>query len=279
MSVTSGDQLLVLVDVADGVATVTWNRPERNNAYSIPMEVAYYGALEACEADPAVRVIVVTGAGKSFCPGMDTDSLAEQVATGTSTVPHLRTPATYPLSVAKPIIAAINGACAGMGMVAALNCDMRFASSRARFTTAFAQRGIMAEHGLAWTLPRLVGTSKALDLLYSARIFEAAEALELGVVDRVFDENEFMERVLDYARSVAANSSPTAMGVIKRQVYAGLESSHEEARTLAIRYWYDVVKPHDDFGEGVHSYLERRQPRFAPWNPDTTSDPAPLPTD
>jgi enoyl-CoA hydratase/carnithine racemase len=268
---------LVTREISDGVAVLTWNRPERNNAWSVEMEAVYYRLLHECADDENVRVIVVTGAGKCFCPGMDSGVLSDVASGGASTHPHLRPPMTLPRSIPKPIIAAINGACAGIGIIAALNCDLRFASATAKLTTSFAQRGIMAEHGIAWSLPRLVGTSKALDLLMSARVVQGAEALDLGLVDRVFAHEELMEKTLEYAKHMAANCSPLALGVIKRQVYEAEEGAHEQARTLAIRYWYDTVRDHGDFKEGISSFLEKRPPHFAPWNPETTTDPAPLP--
>lgn len=274
---TSDD--LVLIDVDRGVAVVTWNRPERNNGWSVPLEEAYYDALRTCEADPEVRVIVVTGAGRSFCPGMDTQTLSAQASGGPSSAPHARQPMTLPTTIAKPVIAAINGACAGIGLIAAMNCDLRFASETAKLTTAFAKRGIMAEHGVAWPLVRQVGTSTALDLLYSSRVVLGEEALRLGLVDRIFPAEELLEQTLLYARDMAANSSPIALGTIKRQVYSALESTHEEARTLAIRYWYDDLMSHPDFKEGVASFLEKRAPQFQPWDTATTADPAPLPED
>jgi enoyl-CoA hydratase/carnithine racemase len=274
---TMTDSELVTRSVADGVAVLTWNRPERNNAWTVAMETEYFRLLEECGHDPTVRVIVVTGAGRSFCPGMDAEVLADQARKGATTDPHLRTPFTLPRSIPKPIIAAINGACAGIGLVAAINCDLRFASSTAKLTTSFAQRGIMAEHGLAWSLPRTVGVSTAFDLLFSARVILAPEALDLGVVDRVFEPDELLPTTLEYARNLAQNSSPLAMGVIKRQVYAAQESSHEEARTLALRYWMGMLRHHSDFHEGITSFVEKRQAHFAPWDPTTPIDPPPLP--
>lgn len=279
MTTQNSDQPLVTCEVEDGVAVVTWNRPERNNAWSVPMEKEYYRLLQECGENPDVRVIVVTGSGKSFCPGMDAGTLSDQAKGGSPTWPHKRQPMTLPRSIPKPIIAAVNGACAGIGYIAALNCDLRFVSNKAKLTTSFAHRGIMAEHGLAWSLPKVVGTSVALDLLFSARVVQGQEALDIGLADRLFEPEELMEKTLEYARNLARNSSPVAMGVMKRQVYSAEESTHEEARTLAIRYWYDVLKEHDDFKEGINSFLERRSPNFAPWDPDTTSDPAPLPVD
>jgi enoyl-CoA hydratase/carnithine racemase len=278
--VTDTDDNLVLLDVADGVGVVTLNHPERNNAYSVPLERAYYARLRECERDPDVRVIVVTGAGKSFCPGMDSGTLSAQAKDPTvTTSPHLRPPATLPRSIRKPVIAAINGGCAGIGLVVAMNCDLRFASSTAKITTAFSRRGIMAAHALAWSLQRAVGQSRALDLLFSARIVQGQEALTLGLVDRIFEPEELLDQTLAYARDLAANCSPLAMGVMKQQVYAAAESSHEEARTLAIRFWYDTLRDHPDFKEGIESYLDKRAPAFAAWDPATTHDPAPLPND
>jgi enoyl-CoA hydratase/carnithine racemase len=275
---TMTDSGLVTRSDSDGVAVLTWNRPDRNNAWTVAMETEYFRLLEECAHDSAVRVIVVTGAGRSFCPGMDAEVLADQARNGTTTQPHLRTPFTYPRSIPKPIIAAINGACAGIGLVAAMNCDLRFASSTAKLTTSFAQRGIMAEHGLAWSLPRAVNVSTALDLLFSGRVIMAAEARELGVVDRVFEPDELVTKTLEYARTLAQHSSPLAMGVMKRQVYAAQESSHEEARVLALRYWMGLLREHPDFKEGITSYLEKRPPNFAPWDMATPTAPPPLPT-
>jgi enoyl-CoA hydratase/carnithine racemase len=277
MTTPDAAEPLVTKEVADGVAVLTWNRPERNNAWSVPMEQEYYRLLRECGEDSAVRVIVVTGAGKSFCPGMDAGALSDQAAYGTTTWPHRRDPITLPRTIRKPVIAAINGACAGIGLVAAMNCDLRFASATAKLTTAFSQRGIMAEHGIAWSLPRVIGVSKALDLLFSARIVQGEEALTIGLVDRIYDRDVLMEETLTYARGLAANSSPLAMGVMKQQVYEAQESTHEDARLMAFRWWYDVMRVNGDFKEGVGSFVEKRPPHFAPWDPETPAEPAPLP--
>ncbi|MGV0793187.1 enoyl-CoA hydratase-related protein [Mycolicibacterium sp. XJ1819] len=270
---------LVRREVSDGVAVLTFDNPERKNAWSVSMEADYYRHLRTCADDRDVRVIVVTGAGRHFCPGMDATALSDVAHGGASTQPHLRPPITLPRTIPKPIIAAINGGCAGIGLVAAVNCDLRFAAADAKLTTAFAQRGIMAEHGLAWSLPQLVGLSTALDLLFSGRVVSGPEALGLGLVDRVYEPDKLLAESVAYAKGLAANSSPLAMGVMKRQVYAAEKDAHEQARLLAFRYWYDVVRDHGDFREGVDSFLQKRAPVFAPWDPDTTSEPAPLPTE
>jgi enoyl-CoA hydratase/carnithine racemase len=280
MTATADTDQLILRKVKDGVAVLSFNRPERANGYSVPLEIEYYRALEACEKDAAVRVIVVTGAGRTFCPGMDADTLSAQAKDGGgSTLPHKRAAVTHPRTVRKPIIAAINGACAGIGLIVALNCDLRFTTTHAKITTSFAQRGIMAEHGLAWMLPRVIGVSKALDLLLTGRVVLGDEALRLGLVDRVFEPDSFMEETLEFARNLAKFSSPAAMGVIKQQVYEGLESSQEEARLLAIRWWYDTFMSSPDFREGINSYLDKREPAFPPWDPQLHRAPAPLPVD
>jgi enoyl-CoA hydratase/carnithine racemase len=271
---------LVLREDTDGVAVLSFNRPDRANAYSVPMEAEYYRQLQACEQDPDVRVIVVTGAGRTFCPGMDSGALSAQANDkAASTFPHKRTSITYPRSIRKPIIAAINGACAGIGVIIAMNCDLRFTTTRAKITTSFSHRGIMAEHGLAWILPRTIGPSRALDLLLSSRIILGEEALRLGLVDRVFEPETFMDETLEYARNLARLSSPVAMGIIKQQVYDALDSTQEEARVAAIRWWYDTFKEGPDFREGINSYLEKREPDFAPWDPGTNRAPAQLPLD
>lgn len=269
---------IVTRTVADGVAVLTFNRPDQHNAWTVELENRYYDRLRAAEVDQDVRVIVVTGAGRSFCPGMDSAALADQVATGVSSNPHLRQPMTTPTTIAKPVIAAINGACAGIGLIAALNCDLRFVSATAKLTTAFVRRGIMAEHGLAWTLPRLIGTSRALDLLLSGRVVLGPEAVALGLADRVFEPADLLPQTLEYARSLAANCSPIAMGTAKRQVYESWHSSMEESRVTAIRFWMGHLRGHSDFKEGVTSFLEHRPPRFDPWDPATPTEPDPLPS-
>lgn len=274
----TASQPLVLSEVSDGVELLTLNRPERHNSWTVALEAELFDRLAHAERDPEVRAIVVTGADKSFCPGLDMQMLSD-VARGATMKPHLRTPITYPRSIAKPIIAAINGACAGLGLVFALQCDLRFASAEAKLATSFVQRGIMAEHGIAWALTRLCGPSTALDLLLSGRVVLGREAADLRLVDRVHEPDEVLPAAMEYARTLARSSSPLAMGVIKRQVYQALESTHEEARVLALRHWLGHVRDHGDFKEGVASFREKRPPAFVPWDPATPIVPPPLPTD
>jgi len=243
-----------------GVLLVTLNRPDRNNAWTYSMEDAYFGTLIAAANDPAVRVIVVTGAGKSFCPGLDLEVL-EASAKGDSRSGYRRWPMTTARLIPKPVIGAINGACAGIGFIQMASCDLVFASSTAKFTTAFARRGLPAENSLSWLLPRLVGTANAMDLLLSARVVLAAEAKQIGLVSKVVDPDELLPTALAYANDLACNCSPASMATIKRQVLSDWERGAEESR---LRSLVDVSEHSQlaDFLEGVTSFAEKRPPKF-----------------
>lgn len=252
------DDLLCEID-EDGVLLLTLNRPHRNNGWTHDLEFAYFGSLIAAANDPGVRAIVVTGSGRSFCPGLDMQVL-ERSAGGERTY-HRRWPMTTPLHVPKPIVGAINGACAGIGFIQMACCDVVFAAEGAKFTTAFARRGLPAENGLSWLLPRKIGTAHALDLLLSARVVLADEAHELGLVNWVVDPGELLSRALDYARDLARSCSPASMAHIKRQVLEDWEHSAEESRLRAL-VLISEAGAHPDFREGVASFQERRPPSF-----------------
>jgi enoyl-CoA hydratase/carnithine racemase len=253
----------VLYSVDQGVATVTLNRPDRLNAWTRELGLQYAAALERAASDPEVRAVVVTGAGRGFCAGADLE-LLETIGGGAAVVgDERRVLPTETLDVAKPVIAAINGGCAGLGLVVALCCDLRFAAAGAKFTSAFVRRGLIAEYGSSWLLPRIVGTARALDILLSGRVFLAEEALELGLVNRVLPPGELMEGALAYARDLAANCPPGAMSVIKRQVYEHLQTDLETAVEQSLRLMEESLGT-DDFREGVASYVEQRPPRFKP---------------
>jgi enoyl-CoA hydratase/carnithine racemase len=269
---------LVEIEVDGGVALLTLNRPERLNAWTAEMEHEYFALLERCASDEQVRAIVVTGAGRGFCAGADMDQLqalgdagapASAQAPGNGATAALdahaieRRAQTFPLSIPKPIIAAINGPCAGIGLVQALMCDLRFAAAGAKLTTAFARRGLIAEHGISWILPRLVGPARALDLLMSARVVFAEEAQALGLVNRVLAPEELLETTLEYARELAVYCSPASIATIKRQVYADLQRTLPDALATADELMLaSFAAP--DFVEGVASFVERREPRFPP---------------
>lgn len=246
----------------DGVLLITLNRPDRNNAWNLELEEAYFGTLIAAANDRSVRAIVVTGAGKSFCPGLDMAILSDSAAGRPSPLAARRWPMTTARLIPKPIIAAVNGAAAGIGFIQMASCDLRFASSTAKFTTSFSRRGLPAENALSWILPRLVGTGVAMDLLLSARVIGAAEALTLGLVNRVCDPDTLVSEALAYAGELAQFCSPQAMATIKGQINADWERGAEESRLRALV----LMSEHgasEDFAEGVNSYTEQRRPRFA----------------
>ena len=256
---------VVLCSIDRGVATITLNRPEANNGWTGAMQNRYFDLLIECEADPDVRAIVVTGAGKSFCPGADMQMLsgATTDAGGIGDPEHAARPNYTPMLISKPIIGAINGACAGVGLVQALMFDLRIAAEGAKFTIAFSRRGLVAEYGSAWLLPRLVGHSVAMDLLLSSRTFVAAEAKEIGLVNKVVPKEHVLEEALSYAYDLATNCCPTSMAIMKQQVLGDYNRSLMEATDMANREMVASLK-RDDFKEGVRSFLERRPPAFKP---------------
>lgn len=257
---------LVLADRdADGVLTLTLNRPERRNGWAEDIEGEYYGHLTAAAADPLVRAVVLTGAGSTFCPGADMSRLGGLAADG-ARLPHK--PVDVPRRFPKPLIAAINGACAGVGLVQALWCHVRFAAQDARFSTAFARRGLVAEYGIAWTLPRLVGVENALDLLLSARVFDGREAKELGLVSRALPRDEVLPAAQAYASDLARHCSPRAMAVLARQVLDELDAPFDEALQRSYGH-VDRFIGGPDLREGVASFLEKRPPDFPPYDPNS----------
>jgi enoyl-CoA hydratase/carnithine racemase len=257
---TNEDLVLYEVD-ADGVATFTLNVPEQRNGWSAAMETRYFDLLDAADTDPAVRVGVLTGAGESFCPGLDMSRLTSIAGRGLDL--SGRRPQYTPRLFRKPLVAAINGACAGIGLVQALQCDVRFAAAGARFSTAFARRGLGAEYNMAWMLPRLVGVENAMDLLLSARTFAAEEAHRLGLVSRVVDRELVLTAAQDYARDLARNCSPTAMAVIRHQVLVDLDGGFEEAMLRSGRVMA-ALNGGPDMAEGVASFVEKRPASFPP---------------
>jgi enoyl-CoA hydratase/carnithine racemase len=267
----------IIYAISDGIATITLNRPDKLNAWTATMEREVRAAIESAEKDSAVRVIILTGAGRGFCAGADMSLLSAVVDGGVDA--RVREQAlragsaregvradfqkkySYFPSVTKPIIAAINGPVVGLGLVIALYCDLRFASDAARFGTAFSRRGLIAEYGLAWLLPRVVGLPNALDLLFSARMVDAAEAHRMGMANAVFPHAEFEAKVREYARDLAANVSPRSMRVMKRQVYEGMFQSLAEAFELSEREMLASLQC-EDFKEGVAHFLEKRSAAF-----------------
>ena len=248
----------------DGVAVLTFNRPDERNAWSADLHVAYLEALRELADDERVRAVVVTGAGVSFCVGADV-SLPGSVLDGEDLPPAMRSKESFlePIDFPKPLIAAVNGAAAGLGFVHALLCDVRFAAQSALFATAFVQRGLVAEHGIAWLLTQIVGRGVALDLLLSSRQVTAVEAERLGLVHRVVPEEDLLDEAMAYARGLAKSSSPASMNAMKHQVNRHSTLSLTEAEQ-ASRTLIDEALVGPDFAEGVQSFLERRPAAFAP---------------
>ena len=273
----------VLYEVQDRIAVIRLNRPESLNAFTAAMGNGLRNAVGAAVADPEVRVIVLTGAGRGFCAGADM-KLLQGIQGGTTATggrPGEAEPGApdfssdlgpdvsahyggrfgYLLKAKKPIVAALNGPAAGLGFVIALYADLRFAGSEAVFTTSFGQRGLIAEHGCSWLLPRLVGPATALDLLLSARKIGAAEAERIGLVNKVFAQATFMEEVLAYARVLADKVSPRSMAVMKAQVWKSPFQDFGTALAVADSEMLASFKS-EDFREGVAHYVEKRAPRF-----------------
>lgn len=266
----------ILYRVEDPTATVTLNRPDRLNAWTDRMGVEVKHAMAQAEDDPRVAVVILTGAGRGFCAGADMQQLkdisqgriqsegADELAADPGDAEldaGFRGAYTYLMSVRKPLIAAINGPCAGMAVPIALSCDLRFASDRAIFTTAFARRGLVAEWGSAWLLPRVVGSAHALDLLFSGRRVDAEEAARMGLVNRVVPHEDLLKQVHEYARDLAENCSPTSMRIMKRQVYEALHEPLSDAHEKSVQLMLESFS-REDFAEGVSSYLEKRPPKF-----------------
>jgi enoyl-CoA hydratase/carnithine racemase len=267
-----------LYQVADRVATITLNRPDKLNAWTAIMEGEVRAAMEAAEKDENVRVIVLTGAGRGFCAGADMSLLstvaekgldearraqAVQAAIGihAGVRADFRKKYSYFPAASKPVIAGVNGPVVGLGLVIALYCDLRFASDAARFGTAFAQRGLIAEYGMAWMLPRLVGHANAMDLLFTARVIDAAEALRIGLVNQIYPQEAFLESLQKYAINLAANVSPRSLRVIKRQVYDAMFQTLAESFESSEQEMLASLQS-EDFKEGVAHFIEKRAPAF-----------------
>jgi enoyl-CoA hydratase/carnithine racemase len=264
----------ILYEVDDPVAVITLNRPTKLNAWTNAMDGEIRDAMHRAVADPAVVGIVVTGAGRAFCAGADMKLLTDMTQGGdggglaqdlpsADKVPEVDFRGRFPylMMLEKPIIAAINGPVAGMAFPFALCCDLRVVTPEALFITAFAQRGLVAEWGLSWLLPRLVGPAVALDLLLSSRRVGGDEALRLGLANYLVDGDELLPFCRRYIENLASSCSPTSMRIMKRQVYEqfhrGLGLAEHESQLLMVE---SFDRP--DFKEGVQSFLEKRPPKF-----------------
>lgn len=256
------------VDVVDAVATVTLNRLP-GNGWTPALGRQFFAALESAAADEDVRAIIVMGAGPDFCVGADAGSLNNVADNGSYAINVAKPTYWMAMTIGKPVIAAVNGACFGVGMQVALLCDVRFASTSTKFSTAFVRRGLTAELGMTWSLPRIVGLGVANDLLLSGRLVRAAEALELGLVNWVLPPDRLLPAAREYAAEIAATCSPSAVAVVKRQIQTDLTSDLPPAVERGYADM-EVALASADFAEGVRSWREKRPPRFGPLDPDKT---------
>jgi enoyl-CoA hydratase/carnithine racemase len=256
------------LEIEDPVAIIRLNRPEKLNAFTHQTLWEIRDAIDMAVADPRVVGIVVTGNGRAFSAGLDLRVLAEinqqQTAPASAGPDPDALPGifSYLLEVPKPIIAAVNGVAAGGGLILALMSDLRFASTEASFTTVFLKRGLIAEHGSSWILPRLMGVSRALDLLWMSERIEAEEARAIGLVDRVTEPAALVDTACDYIARLAASVPPAAIAETKRLVYRHLGTGYREALREAEASQNRFVVSADAV-EGARSFLEKRPPRFA----------------
>lgn len=270
----------ITYEVSEGIATCTLSRPDQLNAYTPRMGIELRDAMFAAAADDTVRAIILTGAGRGFCAGADmgllnafsgAGGMTGEAASNLPTVTHpeppgptrddFRTEYSYLASIPKPVIAAINGPAAGVGFVFALFCDIRLASESARMGAIFSRRGLIAEYGISWILPRLVGLANASDILFSGRLVDAREAERMGLVSRVIDDASFQAEVRAYAKELVRRASPRSIRVMKRQIWDDQLGTLAQSVDVALDEMHKSLAS-DDFREGVAHFLEKREPRF-----------------
>ncbi len=255
------DHRFIRVEIADRVATITLNRPDRFNAYTTAMGVELFGAMHELDRDDEVRAMVITGAGKHFCAGADLDSdgstfaRAGAFAEASSLEAKVR-----PWNMTTPVIAAINGAAVGIGATLPLLWDLRIASDRAKIGFVFNRRGIIPEANSTWMLPRLIGVAKALDLLITGRMVEAPEALALGLVSRVVPADQLLDAVRDTALDIARNTAPVSVAITKRLVWRQVMQLDGRRSKELEDDLFGWVGAQPDAAEGVKAFLEKRSP-------------------
>ena len=267
----------ILYEVTDKVATLTINRPDKLNALTDLTQAEIRHALAQSERNENVIGTVLTGAGRGFCSGVDMNALSGMSDAGKrlgNTYEHLKanpgnpdndpnykSSPSYFLGLRKPLIAAINGAAAGLGFSYATFCDMRFMDRNAKIVTSFAPRGLIAEHGTCWMLPKIVGPSNALDMNWSSRKIEGEEAYRMGYANRLCETGECVLQAQNYLREIAGTSAPMSIMMMKRQIYKHLSKELGEAMGESTM-WMDESLARDDFKEGVASFVERRAANF-----------------
>jgi enoyl-CoA hydratase/carnithine racemase len=270
------DFAAIIYEKSDRVATITMNRPAKLNAWTRKMGAEMRQAMLEAERDDEVRAIVVTGAGKAFCAGADMAALNEILhgrASASSAPgwreaefvkdqrPDYRTPYSWVLALSKPVIAAINGACVGLGFTHCLYYDIRIASERAKMGLIFVRRGLAIEHGASWMLPRIVGLAKAVELAVTGRLVDAREALDMGLVSRVVPHEKLMETAREMAGEIAHGCSPLGVAEAKRLLYGHMftdlsSAIREDDESMT------TMTHSEDFKEGLQAFVEKRPPRF-----------------
>ncbi|MFN3231200.1 MAG: enoyl-CoA hydratase-related protein [Alphaproteobacteria bacterium] len=265
----------ILYEVKDPVAVITFNRPESLNAASDRMLAELRHAVAAAEDDKRVVGIIITGAGRGFCSGRDVSGMGggrgRSRPEGDGSLPaepgdpwvgqDYQKSFTYLATVRKPVIAAVNGPCAGLGFVIAMMCDMRFIADNAFYMTAFSQRGLVAEHGLSWLLPRLIGLSRALEILWTSRRVKADEAERIGLADRVVEADKLLDECAAFIQSMAETVAPYSLQVMKGQLYRHLTTDYGTALEESWQAMADASAG-PDVKEGVASFREKRPPDF-----------------
>ena len=267
----------IIYEIDGAVATITMNRPDTLNALTDLTQAEIRHALDASERNGDVIGTIITGAGRGFCSGVDMNALGAMSEAGKvlgnkydkldanpgnpDSDPNFTVATSYFLGLRKPLIAAINGACAGLGFSYATFCDMRFMDANARITTSFAHRGLIAEHGTSWMLPRIVGPSHALDILWSSRKINAEEAYRMGYANRICDTGKSTEEARNFLQDIAEKGAPMSLMMMKKQIYKHLNAELGPAMNESTK-WMDESLARNDFKEGGASFVERRPPDF-----------------
>jgi enoyl-CoA hydratase/carnithine racemase len=262
-------------EVVGRVGLITLNKPERGNAWTGRIDTEYRWCLSQADADPAVRVIVVTGAGNRFCVGGDSQALEghvekggydrglsdEQANPGYGLSPDFDQPFAAHFGLSKPVIAAVNGAAAGIGMALAAFADLRFATPGAKFTTAHGKLGLPPEYGLSWILPRVMGLTRAMDVLMTSRVMLAEEALEWGFINAIHPAEELLPRTLEYAEQLASSVAAGSLRETRQQVYLDLHRDVGTSITESLRL-LDKLMKHSEYRQGVEALVNKLPPNY-----------------
>ena len=266
----SGEETPVLSEVDGGVGLITLNRPDKLNAWTPAMRLAYFDTLEMFASDPDVRAIVVRGAGRGFCSGADLSIIRAPDAQSEAARAAESRQYWFPLSIGKPIVAAIHGPCLGIGLQQAMFCDMRFAARDAKIGAPYVRRGIVGEMGITWMLSRLCGVGAANDIMLSGRMLSGEEAARIGLVNEAVEPDQVFERAMTYARDLAANCSPLAMRTVKLQLYHDLMDEFTPSFDRSERLLDEVLRG-EDVKEGIAAVREKRPVRFPGLDPQLGS--------